>query len=322
MSRSIKSSHSRTTTNSSSQYSASLSSSKPPSAHSHGSATGSMSTFTSEPFIHADFLDTTIEWIPSYYLNDSEHHGSTIRAPRRNALVPPTPTSSIFSSKTNLLPQGLMHLIRTSKIEQSLKDMLLAMVRMIVHISHQLFPSSHILRGDVARDIENIAHDICDFLDMVLEKLEQRFDAASSAKDQLSHYQMPTEIALEEVTRWIDIIDGLHKPNDVEAKVFRRMATLYDDFVYLPFLELHRQEPEHNMYLLLDTFLDATSNRLRAIVADAATADGLVHEVEKTLDAAAMAHADKIPKRHMPSQSLPVVHSPRMLGMRQRENTL
>lgn len=166
-----------------------------------------MSTITSEPFIHADTLDTTIQWIPSYYLNDSEQLGPTIRAPRRNALVPLTPTSSIFSSKTNLLPRGLMHLIRTSKIGQSLKDMLLAMVRMIVHISHQLFPSSHILRGDVARDIENIAHDICDFLDMVLEKLEQRFDAASSAKDQLPHYQMPTEIALEEVTRWIDIIE-------------------------------------------------------------------------------------------------------------------
>lgn len=100
------------------------------------------------------------------------------------------------------------------------------------------------------------------------------------------------------------------------------MATLYDDFVYLPFLELHRQEPEHNMYLLLYTFLDAIFIRLRAIVADAATADELVHEVEKTLDAAAMAHADKILKRYMPSQSLPVVHSPRMLGMRQRENTL
>lgn len=166
-----------------------------------------MSTITSEPFIHADALDTTIQWIPSYYLDDSEQHESTTRAPRRNALVPLTPTSSVFSSKVNLLPQGLMHLIRTSRIEQSLKDMLLAMVRMIVHISHQLFPSSHILRGDVARDIGNIAHDICDFLDMVLEKLEQRFDAASSAKDQLSHYHMPTEIALEEVTRWIDIIE-------------------------------------------------------------------------------------------------------------------
>lgn len=100
-----------------------------------------------------------------------------------------------------------MHLIRTSKIEQSSKDMLLAMVRMIVHISQQLFPPSHILRGDVARDIENISQDICDFLDLVLEKLEQRFDVASSAQDQLSDYQMPTEIALEEVTRWIDIIE-------------------------------------------------------------------------------------------------------------------
>lgn len=100
------------------------------------------------------------------------------------------------------------------------------------------------------------------------------------------------------------------------------MATLYDDFVYIPFLELHRQEPEHNMYLLLDSFLDAIFIRLRAIIADTTTADGLVHEVEKTLDAAAMAHADKIPKRHAPSQSVPIAHSPRISAMRQRENTL
>lgn len=157
--------------------------------------------------MYADALDTTIQWIPTYSLDDSEQPESTIRALRRNALVPLTLTSSVFSSKVALLPQGLMRLIRTARIEQSLQDMLLAMVRMFVHISHQLFPSSHILRGDVARDVESIAHDICDFLDLVLEKLEQRFNAASSAKDQLSHYHMPTEIALEEVTRWIDIIE-------------------------------------------------------------------------------------------------------------------
>jgi len=85
--------------------------------------------------------------------------------------------------------------------------MLMAMVRMFVYISRQLFPSSHILRGDVARDIENIALDICDFLDLVLEKLEQRLDAATSAKEQLSYHDVADEIALEEVVRWVDIIE-------------------------------------------------------------------------------------------------------------------
>ena len=100
-----------------------------------------------------------------------------------------------------------MRLIRTSDLEQSLKNMLMAMVRMFVYISRQLFPSSHILRGDVARDIENIALDICDFLDLVLEKLEQRLDAATSAKEQLSYHDVADEIALEEVVRWVDIIE-------------------------------------------------------------------------------------------------------------------
>jgi hypothetical protein len=100
-----------------------------------------------------------------------------------------------------------MRLIRTSDLEQSHKDMLLAMVRMIVYISRQLFPSSHILRDDVARDVENIALDICDFLDLILEKLEQRLDTASSAKDQLSNHDLEGEIALEEVVRWVDIIE-------------------------------------------------------------------------------------------------------------------
>jgi hypothetical protein len=99
-----------------------------------------------------------------------------------------------------------MRLIRTSDLKQPLRDMLLAMVKMIVYTSKQLFPSSHVLRGDVARDVEKIALDICDFLDLVLEKLEQRLDAATSAKDRLSDYDLADEIALEEVVRWVDII--------------------------------------------------------------------------------------------------------------------
>jgi hypothetical protein len=100
-----------------------------------------------------------------------------------------------------------MRLIRTSDLAQSVKDMLLAMVRMVVHISQQLFPPSHILRDDVARDVENIALDICDFLDLIIEKLEQRLDTASSAKDQLVNNDLEGEIALEEVVRWVDIIE-------------------------------------------------------------------------------------------------------------------
>lgn len=115
---------------------------------------------------------------------------------------------------------------------------------------------------------------------------------------------------------------GLHKPTHVEAKIFRRMATLYDEYVYMPFLQIHRQEPEHNMYLLLDIYLDAVSVRLRFIIADTTNADGLVHEVEKTLDAAAMVHAKKVPRRHIPSYSTTVAHNPRVMGLRQRENTL
>ena len=100
------------------------------------------------------------------------------------------------------------------------------------------------------------------------------------------------------------------------------MATLYEEYVYMPFLQLHRQEPEHNMYLLLDVFLDAIFIRLRCIVADATRADNLVIEVEKTLDAAALVHAKKVPRGHVPSYSTPVACNPRVMGLRQRENTL
>jgi hypothetical protein len=115
---------------------------------------------------------------------------------------------------------------------------------------------------------------------------------------------------------------GLHKPSHIEAKIFRRMATLYDEFIYMPFLQLHRQAPDHNMYLLLDTFLEAICVRLRSIASNTTSADALVREVEKTLDAAAMAHAKKVPRRHVPSQSMPVARNFRMPGLRQRENTL
>jgi len=100
-----------------------------------------------------------------------------------------------------------MRSIRTSDLDQFLKGRLLAMVRMFLYISRQLFPPSHILRGDVARDVENIALDICDFLDLVLEKLAQKLDAATSAKEQLSGHDLADEVALEEVVRWVDIIE-------------------------------------------------------------------------------------------------------------------
>jgi hypothetical protein len=204
---SISSLHSRTATISSSPLSSTFSSIRTPSLRGHGSTTESLSTISSGPFINADALDTTLPWIPSYYLDDSTRLESTIGALRRNAVVAHTPTSSIFSNKVNLLPHGLMRLIRTSDLERSVKDMLLAMVRMVVHISQQLFPSSHILRDDVARDVENIALDICDFLDLIIEKIEQRLDTASSARDQLASHDLEDEIALEEVVRWVDIIE-------------------------------------------------------------------------------------------------------------------
>lgn len=208
MPRSISSSHSRTATNSSSQHGSSYSSTKPPSAR---SATGSFSTINSGPFIHADDLDTTIQWIPSYYLDDVPPQQSPVGSPRRNALVPDTPTSSVlssaFSSKVSLLPHGLMHLIRTSELERPTKEMFLATVRMMVYISHQLFPPSHILRKDVAHDIENIAQDICEFLDLVQDKLQERLDAANSANAKLPDNELQDEVPLEEVIRWVDIIE-------------------------------------------------------------------------------------------------------------------
>lgn len=76
------------------------------------------------------------------------------------------------------------------------------------------------------------------------------------------------------------------------------------------------------MYLLLDVFFDAISIRLRSIAADATRADNLVIEVEKTLDAAALAHAEKVPRGHVPSYSAPVPSNPRVVRLRQRENTL
>jgi hypothetical protein len=115
---------------------------------------------------------------------------------------------------------------------------------------------------------------------------------------------------------------GLHKPSHIEAKIFRRIATLYDEYIYMPFLQLHRQAPDHNMYLLLDTFLEAICVRLRSITADTTNADALVREVEKALDTAAMAHAKKVTRRHIPSQSMPVARYLRMPGLRQRENTI
>ncbi|KAI5206768.1 hypothetical protein E4T39_02379 [Aureobasidium subglaciale] len=321
MPRSISSSHSRTATNSASRHSSSFSSGKSPSVRSRGSAAGSFSTNNSEPFIHADSLDTTIQWIPSYYFDDFEQHEAALHSPIRNVLVSSTPTSSVFSSKVSLLPQGLMHLIRISELEVSTKTMLLAMVRMIVHISYQLFPASKNLPGDVARDVEGIAQDICEFLDLVLEKLEHRLDAAISAYGQLSDHKLPEEVALEEVIKWVDIIDELHTPTHVEVKIFRRMATLYDEFVYIPFLQLHRQEPEHNMYAVLEEFLDAIFIRLHAITTDATSADKIVREIEQTLNAA-MTHIKSTSKRHVPSRSMPVAGAPRTLALRQRENTL
>ena len=87
--------------------------------------------------------------------------------------------------------------------------MFLATVRMMVYISHQLFPPSHILRKDVAHDIENIAQDVCEFLDLVQDKLQERLDAANSANAKLPDNELQDEVPLEEVIKWVDIIESV-----------------------------------------------------------------------------------------------------------------
>lgn len=181
------------------------------------SAAGSFSTIKSDPFLHADALDatdpdaldpdSTIQWMPSYYFHDWPQHLSPTHSPRRNALTPSTPTSaSQYSSKVSLLPQGLMYLIRSSNLRSQTQQMLLAMVRMIVYISHKLFPTSHVLREDVSRDIKQISQDMCEFLDLVLEKLDQRIVTANAAVDKLSEYQGEDNLPLEEAMQWVEMI--------------------------------------------------------------------------------------------------------------------
>jgi hypothetical protein len=89
----------------------------------------------------------------------------------------------------------------------------------------------------------------------------------------------------------------------------------------MPFLQLHRQEPEHNMYTL-DSAVAPIYLRLRAITTDAATADRIVRGVEHNLESAMSRMSSAVVKGHVPSRSVPLARMPRMLLARHRENTL
>lgn len=95
------------------------------------------------------------------------------------------------------------------------------------------------------------------------------------------------------------------------------MATLYEELVYMPFLQLHRDEPENTAYIL-DPFLGAIFIRLRFVIKDIHAANRLVRDIERKLDA----KMTPATKRHTPSKSAPVAVLPRVLQLRHRENTL
>ena len=91
------------------------------------------------------------------------------------------------------------------------------------------------------------------------------------------------------------------------------MATLYEELIYMPFLQLHREKPENTAYIL-DPFLDAIFIRLRFIIKDIHAANKLVRDIEQKLDA----KMTPVPKRHTPSKSAPVAVFPRVLQLRHR----
>lgn len=77
---------------------------------------------------------------------------------------------------------------------------------------------------------------------------------------------------------------GLHIPNGVDARIFRKLLSLFDSHIYLPFLQLHRIEPDHHMYEALDDHLTPISILLKDIHRGAKYADQLVLDIEQEFE--------------------------------------
>ncbi|GAB7355687.1 hypothetical protein MBLNU459_g6390t1 [Dothideomycetes sp. NU459] len=222
-------------------------------SHSH------VSSITSDPFENASALDSASSHVLSFYLDPDPSE----------AREPPVP---------------LRRLIRRSGHTGQVLERLLGMVSMIVHIGATLFPHSHILREDIIKEVQFLTTAMIDYLQAVHAHIGMRLARTRDAFKKLpSPAVTDAETLALSISKWSTILDELHMPNGVEARIFRKMSTLYDTHVYAPFLQLHRIEPDHNMYQL-DEHLTPIYILLQDVFRGAMKADRLVMDIEQEFE--------------------------------------
>lgn len=131
------------------------------------------------------------------------------------------------------------------------------------------------------------------------------------------------------------LCSSLHKPSGLEAEIFREISALYSTNIYSPLIQLHRIEPEHNMWQL-EPELAAIALLFKRSTDLSYEADNFVRAIEEEFEMT-MTHqpstdipddvnfgvlGEKKP-HHTPSKSAPVVVAEMSRPMvRNRENTL
>lgn len=92
------------------------------------------------------------------------------------------------------------------------------------------------------------------------------------------------------------------------------MSKLYSSHIYAPFLQLHRLEPDHNMYQALDEHLTPIDILLKTIYREARNVDKLVLEIEEEFEltmsaepSPALSSRTRTPELTSPSDTPPSV---------------
>ena len=128
---------------------------------------------------------------------------------------------------------------------------------------------------------------------------------------------------------------SLHKPTNREGYIFREISAIYSSHVYQPLLQLHRNEPEHNMWQL-EPQLTPISLLLREAANMADKADNSVRAIEDEFELTMFGEEEAVtpPQQgsrafgehkghHTPSKSAPnVVTTVLRFQPRPREHTL
>ncbi|KAM0720018.1 hypothetical protein Q7P37_004153 [Cladosporium fusiforme] len=165
------------------------------------------------------------------------------------------------------------------RLEVHSYDMLYRVILMISDISLLLFPHSHVLHPTVRRHIEKLSNDIMRIFYIFGKHIDGKLKHAKRAMDTLPDLAVTEEERYENLRVWREVLQTTHAPSNNDTNMYRHFWLYYDTQVYRPFLQLHRDEPDHSVWQLHD-MLNRIQERISSVCDDLEEANKIVRELD------------------------------------------